>query len=458
MTASVDDHDRPEQSLLDLGDLCNGLLYNPEETVTMEEAAVASVPRVPLLGKAIAAPQVCKSAEPELYHKPRVAVATVTPPTFTAATPASEEDDDSSGPSPCWGGMLKGDASCCTAGFTSGKAHFKNKFCANCRKGIEVPLSRVRAVHPDVRTLYANSLRAGFWKRSAPALGGGEVRIANNTITCDGPWLVVYREEQQPSAHRPPWAVDMPAGWASPEGLVQLSVAKGTLVPLAEMGAKKPNGKHGASSSSPNAGGLGFGGGPKRQRRAPSFAAPEEVPPGGLPPSVRRVYSGSSVLSSGALSSNGSPQIGPQAAAEATGYDSLRSSHPPMVVPGTRLPPPSVMVPSPSSASQHHVVGASLLSAASSAASVATIASPAPSPTSPAELALRLASTYEHAAAMLENALRPLSPVRTQLSSEQATELLSQLNATRAAIDTCHRLAKSVTSPAASAAAAASDG
>merc|ERR1719163_1024505 len=111
----------------------------------------------------------------------------------------------------CWGAMLKGDESCCTAGFASGKAHFKNKFCAACREGIDVPAERVRALRPEHRVLFANTLRAGFWKRAADSIGGGEVRLANNTITCDGPWLVVYRE-------RPPDLVTwepIPAEWVS---------------------------------------------------------------------------------------------------------------------------------------------------------------------------------------------------------------------------------------------------
>ena len=88
-----------------------------------------------------------------------------------------------------------------------------------CRDGIEVPALRVRAVKPEMQSLYANSLRAGFWKRASPSIGGGEARIANNTITCDGPWLVVYRD-LPPDL---PWET-MPEEWVS-NGVVRLSVA-----------------------------------------------------------------------------------------------------------------------------------------------------------------------------------------------------------------------------------------
>ena len=81
-----------------------------------------------------------------------------------------------------------------------------------------------------------------------------QVRIANNTITCDGPWLVVYRE-------RPPEGVvweTMPAEWAV-GGVVRLSIAKGTLVPASELhaGRNKPT--------------LSPGSAPKRQRRAQTY-------------------------------------------------------------------------------------------------------------------------------------------------------------------------------------------
>ena len=42
----------------------------------------------------------------------------------------------------CWGAELMGTAVHCTLGFVSGKAHFKNKFCARCRQGINVPVRR----------------------------------------------------------------------------------------------------------------------------------------------------------------------------------------------------------------------------------------------------------------------------------------------------------------------------
>ena len=73
-----------------------------------------------------------------------------------AAYPLQDEDGIGEGDADvvanqCWGAVLKGDSSCCTPGFCSGKAHFKNKFCSACREGIDVPATRVRALTPEMQ-------------------------------------------------------------------------------------------------------------------------------------------------------------------------------------------------------------------------------------------------------------------------------------------------------------------
>ena len=69
------------------------------------------------------------------------------------------------------------------------------RFCARCREGIDVSTARVRALTQEQRQHVFNSLQSGFWKRAPLAMGGGEVRIVNNTITCDGPWIAIFKEE-----------------------------------------------------------------------------------------------------------------------------------------------------------------------------------------------------------------------------------------------------------------------
>lgn len=132
----------------------------------------------------------------------------------------------------CWGAELTGDSSRCTPGFEPGHAHFKNKFCAACRNCVEVPAERVRALTPELQPMLTNNLRAGFWKSASQLIGGGLVRVVNNTNACEGPYLAVYREPPPP-LNKFEWG-ELPAEWVS-NGYVQLCVAKGTLVPPASL-------------------------------------------------------------------------------------------------------------------------------------------------------------------------------------------------------------------------------
>mmetsp|Transcript_52157 Transcript_52157/g.135257 ORF Transcript_52157/g.135257 Transcript_52157/m.135257 type:complete len:939 (+) Transcript_52157:82-2898(+) len=201
--------------------------------------------------------------------------------TLCADVDAEQMDSQSAA---CWGANLKGSPATCTPGFVSGKAHFKNKFCHACREGLAIPAARVRALTPEMRSLYTNSLRAGFWKLACPSIGGGEVRIANNTITCDGPWLVIYKGLPPDLPFCP-----MPLEWLSDDGIVPLSVAKGTLVPTYEMQQHAKGGKS-AFAQQP-------GSAPKRQRRAnqPYSAASLALASGmAVPPLLARSHSAQS--------------------------------------------------------------------------------------------------------------------------------------------------------------------
>ena len=64
----------------------------------------------------------------------------------------------------CWGAML-GSADC-TPNFVPGKLHFKNKFCANCKEGILVPLAQVRAITAEQAAYFINRFSI---KTSLPA-------------------------------------------------------------------------------------------------------------------------------------------------------------------------------------------------------------------------------------------------------------------------------------------------
>ena len=297
----------------------------------------------------------------------------------------------------CWGTVLKGDSgSRCTPGFTSGKAHFKNKFCANCRACVDLPATRVRAMRDEMKPLFTNSLKAGFWKSAPDSLGGGEVRIANNTITCDGPWLIVYKD-LPPEL---PWET-MPDGWVV-DGVVRLSVAKGTLVPSSEMW-RQP-GRGGPSLAS---GASGQDSAPKRRRRAngangAASSSSFSASPGGI------TSPSSLALGSIKLASSGFP--------------------PPIIIgsgDGAGMPTSSSLG-----------CASSFGAAASSGGR-----SPPPLPSTPAAFGLALAAAHSEVASLLQAALQPDCPLRQQLSAEQAASLHASLNSTRAALAEARQLA-----------------
>ena len=95
------------------------------------------------------------------------------------ASPALGEDDEVDG-CPCWGGMLKGTSAQCTPGFTSGKAHFKNKFCAHCTSaGFVIPIDRIRALAPGANTTFSNT-GLGLWSRTS---GGDDFQEVHRSVT-----------------------------------------------------------------------------------------------------------------------------------------------------------------------------------------------------------------------------------------------------------------------------------
>jgi len=126
-----------------------------------------------------------------------------------------------------------------------------------------------------------------------------------------------------------------------------------------------------------------------------------------------------SSYASSASSLDDEPRADPSAAS-----DLSVSLHAPRTVPAT------LVVPSPSTPS--------------TALSALSLQSPA---TSPAQLAVRLLAAHQQVASLLEQAIKPLSPLRRQLTPEQATSLVGQLNATRASIEACTVIAQSASPP-----------
>jgi hypothetical protein len=130
----------------------------------------------------------------------------------------------------CWGGLLRGSMHSCTPGFVHGKGHFKNKLCPACRRdGLCIPSSRVRAIPAHMHAAFSNSSGQGLWS----TLRDFQVafRVINQTLSCHGPWLVVFRGTPVPPLAS--WD-PMPRGWDSGD-VVKLKVAKGTLVPACSL-------------------------------------------------------------------------------------------------------------------------------------------------------------------------------------------------------------------------------
>ena len=99
-------------------------------------------------------PKAVTSAEMRLLRKQG---AVPTPQLIKGFAPAEEEDTEEPEVATCWGAQLhfNGDANC-TPNFVPGKLHFKNKFCANCKEGILVPLAQVRAITAEQASYFIN--------------------------------------------------------------------------------------------------------------------------------------------------------------------------------------------------------------------------------------------------------------------------------------------------------------
>ena len=57
-----------------------------------------------------------------------------------------------------------------------------------------VPLSQIRALTTEQTQHASNRRSEGFWNVAPASMGGGLYRIVNNTATCTGPWLAIFRD------------------------------------------------------------------------------------------------------------------------------------------------------------------------------------------------------------------------------------------------------------------------
>lgn len=214
----------------------------------------------------------------------------------------------------CWGAQLLGDeadAKPCAPGFVIGKRHFKSKFCSVHRQNMWLPADRLRTLPDALANTVVNNRSGGVWNVMKLPMGAGDARyrVINNTDGCYLPRLIVF--EEAPPAHLP-WA-PLPAGLVTDdEGHVQLSVAKGTVVPTFEERASW---------------------GRERQRTtAPSSAQASSSPPSPSPPS--------------SPSPPPSPILEPSVLEEALNYAMVPAPESPSPSPIEPPTPTTVLVPS----------------------------------------------------------------------------------------------------------------
>jgi hypothetical protein len=144
-------------------------------------------------------------------------------------------------PASCWGAQLVGKepgATPCAHGFVIGKRHFKSKFCSAHRQEMWLPADRLRVLPEALVDKVANNRSGGVWNVMHLPMGTGEARyrVINNTDGCYLPRLIVF--DQPPPSHLP-WE-PLPSGYVvDDDGYLQLSVARGTVVPTLTEGAGK---------------------------------------------------------------------------------------------------------------------------------------------------------------------------------------------------------------------------
>ena len=151
--------------------------------------------------------------------------------TDSAAAPSSSSPSRSPPLPPCWGAQLTGSSASCCDDFVGGSNHFKNKFCSNCSRGMEIKTGNVRALVPELEEAFANKKSAGFWKCATQGHTTYDYRIVNNTCDCSGPKLIIFRGTP-PDMNYPPLPVPPPLPNPRPCPLLGTLVCASPLLPL----------------------------------------------------------------------------------------------------------------------------------------------------------------------------------------------------------------------------------
>ena len=90
-----------------------------------------------------------------------------------------------------------------------------------------VPATRVRVLTDEMAFVLGNRRSSGVWSKSSPELGRFEYRIVNNTHSCFGSRLIVFKTTPPRKLEFLPVNPDL-----VDEGMVCLCICKGTAVPI----------------------------------------------------------------------------------------------------------------------------------------------------------------------------------------------------------------------------------
>ena len=139
---------------------------------------------------------------------------------------------------PCWGEQLAALSEVprdhvCDPDFVPGTGHLVTKFCHRCRQGFHLPPALCRAVTPELQRTFSNGAGSGVWSNANLEGVSRSIwyRLFNNAKKCRGPMLVVFAESPPPPLQ---WA-PLPPEWIDASGLLRVTIAKGTIVPVCSL-------------------------------------------------------------------------------------------------------------------------------------------------------------------------------------------------------------------------------
>ena len=135
----------------------------------------------------------------------------------------------------CWASQLADDCgSFCNHGFKSKKGSIGKKVCNLCKaRAFSVPACNVIPLQKEHSHIFVNRGH-GLWNVIPDHFGTGYFRVINNTLGCQGPKLIVFRNGSAQNMDD----AQLPSEWVT-DGMVQLRFCRSTFVPNAPIALVK---------------------------------------------------------------------------------------------------------------------------------------------------------------------------------------------------------------------------